>query len=193
MPKLPSIFQSSPFQGYQSGDEIPLGSYAAILGVYSMLLGTFIFDSAKNDSKKLRSRDLILLAVATHKISRAITKGAVTAPLRAPFSTYKEDLGYGEINDNPRGTGFRQVVGELLTCNYCMNMWVGLGALAALQKFPKHSRILLNLFAAVAGADFLHVLYEAIRTQENLLTIEEELRENHKGKFPVIDTGTTAA
>ena len=104
----------------------------------------------------------------------------MTASFRAYFSRHKEDLGYCEVNEEARREGIRRALGELLTCNYCMDMWVGLGVLASLRKFPEESRVAMRLFSSVAIANFMHVLYEAIRTQENVLTLEENFRERKR-------------
>jgi hypothetical protein len=163
-------------KGYQtSQNPMPLGAYALFVGVFNVLLGSFLATSKKTAPPS--GRELVLLAVSTHKLSRFITKDAVTAPFRAPFTRYKEDLGYGEVNEEARGKGVRQAIGEALSCSYCMDAWVGLASLAALRRFPRPTRTALSLFTAIAGADFLHVAYESIRTEENVLTLEEERRE----------------
>jgi len=172
--------QGSRIQEYQSGNQIPLGAYALFVGVYNVLFGTFLFGTANTEAPK--TKDLVLLAVSTHKISRLITKDAVMAPFRAPFTRYKEDLGYGELSEEPRGSGLNQAVGEILSCSYCMDAWVALGTLAALRRFPGPTRAALGLFATIAGADFLHVDYEEIRTQENVLTLEETIQEENRAK-----------
>src|SRR4051794_28700891 len=94
--------------------ELPTGPYLIILVIFNLLFAGLFRKSTRMDS-----RDLILVGVATHKLSRVITKDAVTSPIRAPFARYQEDLGYGEVNETARGSGLRASIGELLTCNYC--------------------------------------------------------------------------
>ncbi len=71
--------------------------------------------------------DLVLMGVATHKLSRLITKDRVTSFARAPFTRYEEPAGHGEIEEHARGTGMRRAVGQLLTCPYCISQWVAGG------------------------------------------------------------------
>jgi hypothetical protein len=163
-------------KNYCRDHDLPLGSYAAMVGIYNLLLGGVLWKTSrdKKDDGRLPASDLLLMSLSTHKLSRTITKDAVTAPFRAPFTCYKEDLGYGEVNESPRGRGLQQAVGELLSCNYCADMWVGLGLLFGLKTYPRQTRFLMSLFSSVAAADLLHVVYENNRTQENVLTLEEE-------------------
>ena len=41
--------------------------------------------------------DVVLLSVATHKLSRILAKDAVTGPMRAPFARYRAPAGAGEL------------------------------------------------------------------------------------------------
>lgn len=165
------------FKKYKKGQKIPLRSYAAFVGTFNLLLGALVWKTRREKSVgngRLDVHDLLLIGASTYKLSRTITKDAVTAPFRAPFTEFKEDLGYGEANERPRGDGLRQAVGELISCNYCMDMWVGLGLLAGLKTVPRQTRLVMSLFSAVGMADFMHVVYESRRSLENVLTLKEE-------------------
>jgi hypothetical protein len=118
--------------------------------------------------------------MATHKIARIITKDEVTNFIRAPFTRYQESLGYGEVNEAPRGSGGIEFIGELLTCNYCMSAWVGLGLFFGFSRFPKQTRSVSAFFSALTAADFLHVVYEERRTHANVLTLQEEKLDQKK-------------
>ena len=65
-----------------------------------------------------------MLGIATHKLSRLITKDWVTSPFRAPFTKFKEADGVGEVTEEARGTGMQQAIGELVTCPWCVGPWV---------------------------------------------------------------------
>jgi hypothetical protein len=69
--------------------------------------------------KKIRLSDLLLLGVATHKLTRIVAKDRITGALRAPFVHYKGSAGGGEVNEEPRGRGFQRAIGELISCPYC--------------------------------------------------------------------------
>ena len=59
--------------------------------------------------------NVLLFGVATHKLSRLISKDWVTSPLRAPFTTYEGPASGSEVNESPRGHGMRLAFGELIT------------------------------------------------------------------------------
>ena len=63
--------------------------------------------------------DLLLVGIATHKLSRLLAKDKVTSFIRAPFTRYQEPSGQGEVEEEPYGHGLHLAVGELLVCPYC--------------------------------------------------------------------------
>ncbi|MCA1850134.1 MAG: DUF1360 domain-containing protein, partial [Acidobacteria bacterium] len=109
--------------GYKGGEEMPLTGYATLLGIYNTAFAAMLL-AAQKSGRDLPERvgygDLLLIGVATHKLSRLITKDFVTSPLRAPFTEYKESAGAGEVNEKSRGEGVQRAVGDLLTCPWCM-------------------------------------------------------------------------
>ena len=78
-------------QGYaeQASDERPLAGYAVVMTTYAGVAAA-LAGLAQLTGKRLPDRpaaaDVALLAVSTHKISRLLTKDAVTSPLRAPVA-----------------------------------------------------------------------------------------------------------
>ncbi len=148
---------------------MPLAGYATLLGAWVGLFGTFGYRLARRrELPRLRGRDLALLGVATHKITRIATRDWVTAPLRASFTTYGGSLGSGEVREKSRGRGLRRAVGDLLTCNYCTGPWVAGALLAGWAKAPNATRTVAALFTAVATSDFLHEIYENLRSSRKL-------------------------
>ena len=77
----------------------------------------------------MRPADVVLLSIATHKLSRLLSKDAVTSPLRAPFTRYDHPIGSGEVTEQVRdqGSSTRHAVGELLSCPFCLAVWVATG------------------------------------------------------------------
>lgn len=172
---------------------MPLGHYAATTLLYNTLLGTLLWTVVRRNGSEAKecaplcTRDLVQLGIATHKLARIITKDAVTAFMRAPFTQYKESLGYGEVQEMPRGKGARMVVGELLSCNYCASAWAGLGLFGLTVLTPRFGKMLNSFFSALAISDFLHVVYESQRTTTNVLTLrEEKLERQEKSAVPVV-------
>lgn len=168
------------YAGYgQKRAGFPLKTYFSFVSFYNFMLGALLLtgkvcNCSRGDEEELSVQDMLLWGVASHKLSRIITKDVVTAPIRAPFTKYEELLGYGEVQEDARGKGFRQVVGDLLSCNYCADPWVALAFGYGLDKAPRQTRFLLKFFSAIALADFLHVFYETTRTRGNVLTLREE-------------------
>jgi hypothetical protein len=104
--------------------------------------------------------DVALLAVATHKVSRVITKDAITSPLRAPFTRFEGPAGPGELNEDVVATStLGHSTGELLTCPLCLAVWVATGFTFGYVVAPRPTRLLAAGFNVVAGSDFLQFAY----------------------------------
>ncbi len=110
---------------------------------------------------RLGARDVLMIGVATHKLSRLMAKDKVTSFLRAPFTEFQAASGQGEVEEKPRGTGLRLAVGELLVCPYCLAQWVAAGFLAGTVFAPRGTRMVAALYTAETVADFLQLAYYA--------------------------------
>lgn len=141
----------------------PVGGYAVLTGLFAALAGTFAAwfrRSGRELPEQVRAADLALVTVATHKVSRTITKDRVTTTLRAPFTRYRDDdAGPGEVNETPRGRGLRRAVGELLVCPYCLGVWVAAGFTAGLLVAPRATRWTASVFVSLTGSDLLQIAY----------------------------------
>jgi hypothetical protein len=153
---------------YAGGDQRPLGGYVAVMGVYTTVLGA-LTGIGRLRGVRLPARfavqDIVLLCVATHKASRLLTKDAVTSPLRAPFTRYEEPAGEGEVNESVPGTGARHAIGELLTCPFCLAVWVSSGLTAGLVLAPRVTRLVLTALTAVAASDTIQLLYDRAKPE----------------------------
>jgi hypothetical protein len=159
-------------QGYseKATDERPLKGYAAAMATYGAAAAA-VAGIARLTGRRLPERlsafDLTLMAVATHKVSRLLTKDAITSPLRAPVARFEGPAGEAEINESPRGTGVRHALGELLTCPFCSAVWVASALAAGLVFAPRPTRYAMGVATAIAGADFLHLGYDAAKRAAN--------------------------
>jgi hypothetical protein len=102
----------------EAEEEPPLGAYAALVGIYTAGLVGALRTVDHRDCREvtdISARDFLLLALATHKLSRLITKDRVTSPFRAPFARFEEATGAGEVKESPRGRGLQRALGELFT------------------------------------------------------------------------------
>lgn len=158
--------EDRPYDGY-SEVHTPLGGYATLLGAWSALYGGLLLTADRRDAlpDRVDPADILLLGVATHKLTRILTKDWVTAPVRAPFVRYEGSAGGGEVEEEARGRGLRKAVGDLLTCPWCTGPWVAGALLAGLVTRPRVTRTLAAGFSAVAVSDFLHHAYEAASGQ----------------------------
>ena len=146
------------FADYKGGEEMPLAGYATLLGVYNVAFAALLL-AAKNSGRRLPKRinyaDLLLLGVATHKLSRLIAKDRVTSPLRAPFTEYEGPAGASEVKEKVRGRGMRRAIGDLITCPFCMGPWVAAALAFGFMFKPRATRLISGIFTAVTISDFL--------------------------------------
>lgn len=150
-------------EAHRDGTDRPLGGYLAVLGVYSSLvLGAAAV--ARSTGRKLPDRldvwDVLLVAAGTHKVSRTISKDSVTAPLRAPFTRYAGQGGPAEVHEEVRASsGVRHSIGELLTCPFCLDVWITTAFAIGLVFAPRLTRLVAATGTALAGSDFLQLAY----------------------------------
>ncbi len=148
---------------------MPLASYATLLGVYNAAFAALLL-AAKNSGRPLPDRigygDLVLLGIATHKLSRIIAKDRVTSPLRAPFTEYKGAAGESEVKEKVRGEGMQRAIGDLVTCPWCLGVWVAAGLVLGFAFQPRVTRVVGTVFAAATISDFLNHAYEAVNDRK---------------------------
>ncbi len=151
------------FEGYAPGKHRELRGHVVLMAVYASLCSSFAAWLARS-GRKLPDRiglgDLLLVSIATHKAARLIAKDRVTTPLRAPFARYEHDAGPGEVAEEPRGDGLRRSIGQLVTCPYCLGMWIASAFVGGLIVAPRATRAIASVLTAVTGADVLQIAYK---------------------------------
>ncbi len=153
------------FEGYKKDEDVPLFSYGVLAGTFNLLFALFLLVarvSGKPIPERMDAKDIALLGMATHKISLVGSQDAITSPLRAPFTELDEKKGPKKVDEKPRGEGIRRSVGELLTCHFCLGVWVASFFAYGFVLLPRVSRLVAALFAAVTVSDFLHQAYKAL-------------------------------
>lgn len=105
-------------RGYSS-EPRPLSAYLGLIGLFNSLFSGFLLlvrARRRALPERVDAKDIVLLGIATHKLSRLLAKDSVTSPLRAPFTTFK---GPGEmaseLSESPRGANWQRPIGELVT------------------------------------------------------------------------------
>jgi hypothetical protein len=155
-------------RAYAHGEDRPIGSYSALLAIYSTMV--FVLGLVVRKRKALPNHvspgDLALLSIASHKLSRVIAKDSVTAVVRAPFTQFEEASGEGEVNDSPRGDGVKHAVGELLTCPFCLSVWVATAFAFGLVLAPRATRLAAATLTAVTASDYLQFAHAALQRAE---------------------------
>lgn len=155
---------------YRNGEDRPLSGYLAAMGVYAgavsglTLLGRRLGLRAP---QQITPWDVALFGIATHRVTRTLSKDAVTSPVRAPFTTYGGVQGPAELHEEVRtDSDLRHAVGELLTCPFCLAQWVATMFGAGLAFAPRAARLVAATFATVAVSDFLQMGYSAAQSKE---------------------------
>ena len=159
-------------RGYSPRERRPLSGYLTSMTVFALAsagLAGAVRASGRPLPERISPGDVALLSVATHKLSRLLTKESVTSPLRAPFTRYIGPAGNAELHEEvrPDGSPTRHAIGELVTCPFCMAMWVATGLGGSLVLAPRATRLAAVILTAVAASHFLQLAYAAAqRTAE---------------------------
>lgn len=151
-------------------DERPLAGYTAVSGAYVATIAALALAMQRSGRRfpdRIDPADLALMAVATHKISRIIAKDSVTSAVRAPFTQFEEATGASEVNERVREGRFRHAVGELLTCPFCLDVWVATAFGTGMVVSPRATRWVASVFTTVAASDALHFAYDALKQTES--------------------------
>ncbi len=136
-----------------------MATFAALWAATSRKVGR----SPRTWPQRWAASDVILGSIATHKLSRIISKEGVTTPLRAPFTRFEGEAGAGEVVERPKH-GPAHVPGELLTCPFCLAPWIATAYVAGLVLAPGPTRAGAAVFATVAGSDALQHAYARLST-----------------------------
>ena len=155
-------------RGY-SEKPVPIPGYAVLLTTYLLCV---VGASAELKRRGLRIpgriplQDVLLLGMATHKLSRLIALDEVTGSLRAPFTHLERKTGEAEVDESPRGRGFRRLIGQLITCPYCLAVWIATSLSFTYSFAPRVARFIGALFSMVGVSDFLNRAYYATKKLE---------------------------
>jgi len=154
---------------YAHGHDRPLREYAALITAYLGAVGVGVAVGRRRGVRlpdRFGAGDIALIAVATHRLSRLISKDSITSVVRAPFTRYKEPAGAGEVNEEVRGSGFRHAAGELIGCPFCLDQWIATALVGGLIVAPRATWAVASVFATVAVADVLQFAYAALQESE---------------------------
>jgi hypothetical protein len=142
----------------------PAWSYAVLTGTFTTGLGAVLLAAWRRDRlpERVPIGDVALSALAVQKASRLITRDRVTTFLRRGVATNQRSAGHGEVDEQPRGDGLQLALGELLTCPYCIGLWVATAALGGMLHAPRATRAVSIPFASLALADAAQAGYSRL-------------------------------
>jgi hypothetical protein len=136
---------------------------------YAALTGTFLVGAAAailglerkgRLPEQIAVSDLVLLGIGTYQLSRTLTRDRVMTFMRSPFAEEQGPAGRGEVESEPRGTGLRRAIGELVICPFCMTQWVAGAALAGLCVAPRTTRFAAGVLAVRTVAEMANIAHE---------------------------------
>jgi hypothetical protein len=134
----------------------PLPEYAGLIAAFFLAFAGVIATTRDRLPEGIPAGDLALITLSTYKLSRLITKDEVGAVLRAPVT--EDDAGR-----KPKPEGLSRAIGELVTCPYCIGLWIASGLCYAQVVFPRETRFATSIFSAHAVTDFLHAGFVRLR------------------------------
>lgn len=148
---------------YSEREERPLAGYTAVMATYGLVWAGLGAVLRRRGIPRLGPADLALATVATHKLSRIVTKDSITSPLRAPLVRYKRPAGSGELVEGVRVDGPAHALGELVICPLCMDVWVATAFTAGLALAPRATRLVASVLAVATASNGLHLAWDAVK------------------------------
>jgi len=76
-------------------------------------------------------------------------------------------VGPAELKEEVRGKGAQKVVGELITCPFCIDLWAATALMAGFIYLPRTTRLAVDTLTVLAGADILQFGYSLLQEQES--------------------------
>jgi hypothetical protein len=158
------LSRESVADNYGAGKQ-SLHSYSILMGLFNLVFAGFLLlvrTLGRPIPPRIETTDIVLLGMATHKLSLVGTEDAITSPLRAPFAELQEKESPKSVDEEPRGEGLRRSIGELLTCKFCLGMWVASFFTYGLILAPRVTRLVASIFTILTVSDYLHQTYKAL-------------------------------
>ena len=134
-----------------------------LMSVFVGVLGTFAARLVKAERDVTpRPFELVLLGLASFRVGRMIAFEGVAAPLREPFTQTTDDATGAGKTVVAAGSGWRHVLGELMSCPICAGTWVAAGLVYGLHLLPGPTRVLLAIMSATGVAELCYSTTEAL-------------------------------
>jgi hypothetical protein len=162
---------------YAPEDDPPLVGYVTSMLIFASSMGGVLAWLTRRRAPLPNLRNVALIGIATHKLSRIVSKDFVTAPLRAPFTRRGEAEGAGEVHDEARGNGAQRALGYLLTCPYCLGPWIAGALSTSMALRPAQTGFVVRVLTAVTISDFLHLAYSRLNESRRVVAGKRQILE----------------
>ena len=146
----------------------PYEAYAAIMATFAggLAAAGAVSRLVGRDPQCQNALDLTVLAAASFKAARTLTRDGVSSFIREPFVRGHAHKG----DEEPVATGdLRQAIGELVTCSRCVGTWVAAGLTTTQVLAPRFGRLLTWSLAAAGANDWLQAGFAALTAKANEL------------------------
>ncbi|GAA1519067.1 DUF1360 domain-containing protein [Streptomyces albidochromogenes] len=152
-------------RAYSPQEERRLGGHLGAVvafGAYTAAWGAAVGARKAKLPDRHDPLDVLFTAAATFRLGRLLSKGSVTSPLRAPFTRYEKATGPAEVSESARGGDVRSTVGELVTCPFCLSVWLTTTLAGAHLLWPRATRTVTGGLTALAVADAMQLGYDCL-------------------------------
>lgn len=152
-----------------------LAPYAFFLAGYAIFWCTFLLVmllSGAGWPVSIPAVDLLLLSLATFRLTEIVTEEKVACWLRRPFCeqriVVRED-GKEDVEEVPTGSGLRRAAGEMILCPWCAGVWIATLLCFLYVLLPGFAHVVLLAFGAAAGALILQIFAKLMDRKRNSL------------------------
>lgn len=106
--------------------------------------------------------NLLILSLASFRLTRLIVFDKITEFLRKPFfdEVIEENSGEVEIYYTPKQKGWKQFVGELLSCYWCTGIWSAVGIVGMYYLSPVFFTPVILILAIAGAASILETIIQ---------------------------------
>ena len=80
--------------------------------------------------------------------------------MRAPVTELREVKSPTSLDEEPRGQGLQKALGGLVTCHFCLGMWIAAFFSYGTVFFPRPTRFFGSILTILTLSDFLHQRYK---------------------------------
>jgi hypothetical protein len=147
----------------------PHRAYAGLVATFAggMTSASALAHLLRREGPEPTPLHLVLLALATFKVARTVSRDDVTSFIREPFVQGEPSEPEAE---EPVETGdVRQAIGELLTCTRCTGVWSA-ASIATLDVLaPRLGRLAIWSLALAGANDWLEAGFAALTAKANAL------------------------